>query len=97
MFFDTVSDRLTIEEAATRLGVSARTVYRRLAAGDLRIVEEAGRQWVMLEPNQGPADVLGIVRLQHAVDRAMFDGLSDSDRHVADSVSLDLRATIELQ
>ncbi len=90
-----MSDRLTIEEAATRLGVSARTVYRRIAAGDLRTVEEAGRQWVIVDATQAPPETPGMQRLQHAADRAMFDKLSDSDRHLTDNLSQDLRATIE--
>jgi len=89
-----VSDRVTIEEAATRLGVSARTVYRRIAAGDLRTVEEAGRQWVLLEDNAGPVGLPGMERMQYVADRAMFDKLSDNDRQVADTVSLDPRAMI---
>ena len=85
---DIVSDRVTIEEAATRLGVSARTVYRRIAAGDLRTIEQAGRQWVLLEDNAGPVGLPGMERMQYAADRAMFDNLSDNDRQVADTVPL---------
>ena len=91
---DTVSDRVTIEEAATRLGVSARTVYRRIAAGDLRTVEQAGRQWVLLEANAGPVGLPGVDRMQYAADRAMFDNLSDSDRQMADTVPLDVLTMI---
>jgi excisionase family DNA binding protein len=89
-----VSDRVTIEEAATRLGVSARTVYRRIAAGDLRTVEEAGRQWVLLEANAGPVGLPGMERMQYAADRAMFDKVSDNDRQVTDTVSLDVLTMI---
>ncbi len=85
---------MTIEEAATRLGISARTVYRRIAAGSLHTVEEAGRQWVLVEPTQASPETPGMQRLQHAADRAMFDKLSDSGSQVADTVSQDLRATI---
>ena len=84
---DTVSDRVTIEEAATRLGVSARTVYRRIAAGDLRTAEEGGRQWVLLEANAGPVGLPGVERMKYAADRAMFDTVSDSDRQMSDTVS----------
>ncbi len=91
---DTVSDRVTIEEAATRLGVSARTVYRRIAAGDLRTVEEAGRQWVLLEDNAAPVGLPGAERIRYAADRAMIDKLSDDDRQVSDTVSVDVLAMI---
>ncbi len=91
-------DRLTIEEAATRLGVSARTVYRRIATGELHTVEESGRQWLLVDLNQEPPGTPGMQRLQHAADRATFDAVTDSSRDVTDKLpSLlggELRSTI---
>ncbi|MPZ99711.1 MAG: helix-turn-helix domain-containing protein [Dehalococcoidia bacterium] len=42
-------DRVSVAEAARRLGVSTSTVRRRVAAGELRALRDGRRRWVLLE------------------------------------------------
>ncbi len=50
-----MSARLTYEEAATRLGVSVRTVYRRAASGQLETVTDNGHTYVVMPEASDPA------------------------------------------
>jgi excisionase family DNA binding protein len=45
------AERLSITDAAQRLGVSASTVRNRIAAGDLAATRDGRRVWVLLDPS----------------------------------------------
>ncbi len=72
-----MSDRLSYEETATRLGVSVRTVYRRVRAGELPTVTVDGRRWVVMTNDMAPR-----------TPRPLIDTTADTDRQVADPLSL---------
>ncbi len=80
--------RVTYEEAARILGVSVRTVQRRVRGGQLQAETDNGRQWIMLD---GP-------EVQERTPLQFPDTVSDTDRHVSDNLSSpleeELRATI---
>ncbi len=80
--------RVTYEEAARILGVSVRTVQRRVRGGQLQAETDNGRQWIMLD---GP-------EVQERTPLQFPDTVSDTCRSVSDTVSAllegELRATI---
>ncbi len=69
--------RVTYEEAAQLLGVSVRTVQRRVRGGQLQAETDNGRQWIMLD---GP-------EAQERTPLQFPDTVSDTDRHVSDNLS----------
>ncbi len=81
-----MSDRLTFEQAATHLGVSVRTVYRRVRSGELQTVNTDGRQWVVM-PEAAPPPIAPTVS----------DNATDTDRQVTDTVSQLLNRIADLE
>jgi excisionase family DNA binding protein len=69
-------ERVTIREAAKRLGVSQDTVRRRLKAGELQGVQDpipGGFTWLVeLAPDAGPAELPGLPEAGVAATEAEF-------------------------
>ncbi len=81
-----MSDRVTFEQAATHLGVSVRTVYRRVRSGELQTVNTDGRQWVVM-PETSPPPIAPTVS----------DNATDTDRQMTDTVSQLLNRIADLE
>lgn len=47
---EAVMGRYSIPQAAVILGISERTLYRRIKAGDIQVEKEGRRTWVILDP-----------------------------------------------
>ncbi len=77
--------RVTYEEAARLLGVSVRTVQRRVRSGQLQAESDGSRQWVLLD----------YVPKQEREPLSFPDRMSDTDRHVADTVSDKMSSLVE--
>ena len=73
-----VTERVSIKEAAERLGVSVDTVRRRLKAGDLEGTQEphgkSGYRWLVHLPDDAPG-MPSAEAYEHADTRARIDGL----------------------
>ncbi len=99
---DTSRDTATVTEAAKLLGVTIRTVQRRLDRGELNSIEEGGKRLVLM-PAKATADTSGNAIRRDSDTR--HDATGDVTGHEAvarlleekDARIADLRATVDAQ